>query len=274
MPEEWQWNASDGIPMFGWFSSAEPEIAGLVLVHGQGDHSGRYEHITKAMNQAGISVFGYDQRGHGRSGYQRGHILHYDQLITDLDQFINQAHHRIQEKPLFLYGQSMGGNVVLNYALRYPKKISAVAASSPWIKLAFEPSPIKVVLARAIDRIAPALSMKSGLEIKALSRNPEVCEKYQNDPLNHDRISARMYNDLYRAGLDLLDKASDFQIPIYVYHGTADRLTSHDASKEFAQRGNGKIVFRSWDGLFHETHNEPEGEIVIKTLVDWFLSKI
>ena len=274
MSEEWNWNASDGNPMFGWFSSANPEIAGLVLVHGQGDHSGRYMHIAKAMNQAGISVFGYDQRGHGKSGYQRGHIPNYDQLIADLDQFIGQAHNRLQGKPLFLYGQSMGGNVVLNYALRNPRKISAVAASSPWIKLAFEPSPIKVALARAIDRIAPSLSMKSGLEIQALSRSPEVCEKYQNDPLNHDRISTRMYNDVYRAGLNLLDKASDFQIPTYVYHGTADRLTSHDASKEFAQRGNEKITFRSWDGLFHETHNEPEGEIVIKTLVDWFLSKI
>lgn len=274
MREEWKWQANDGVSMYSWSSTANPEVAGLVLVHGQGEHSGRYTHITNAMNLAGISVFSYDQRGHGKSGFQRGHIPDYDQLLKDLDQIVDLAQNKIGQKPLFLYGQSMGGNLVLNYALQNPKKVTSVAASSPWIKLAFEPSPIKVVLARLIDKIVPSLSMKSGLDITALSRISEVCEKYQKDPLIHDQISARMYNDLYKAGLGLLEQATKFQVPAYVYHGTADRLTSHDASKEFSNLGKEKVTFRSWDGLFHETHNEPEGEIVIKTLVDWFLSKI
>lgn len=274
MKNEWILKTTDGLELCAWSSTVENEKAGLVIVHGQGEHSGRYEHITKAMNLANISVFSYDQRGHGRSNGQRGHIPNYDQLLGDLAQFVADVRVRIGQKPLFVYGHSMGGNVALNFAVKHANKISAVAASSPWVKLAFEPPAYKVVLAKVIDKIAPALSMASGLEIAALSRDTEVCEKYKNDPLNHDQITARMYNHVYQAGLDLLEAAPYFSVPAYVYHGSADRLTSPVASAEFAERSNGKVEFRLWDGFYHETHNEPGADMVIKTLVDWFVSKI
>jgi len=274
MNAEWIWQTSDGLDLSAWSSTVENEKAGLVIVHGQGEHSHRYEHITKALNNANISVFSYDQRGHGRSEGQRGHIPNYDNLLGDLARFVKDVRSRIGAKPLFLYGQSMGGNVALSFAVKHGDMISAVAASSPWIKLAFEPPAYKVFLAKVIDKVAPAMSMASGLEIAALSRNPVVCEKYKNDPLNHDQITARMYNHVYQAGLDLLDHASDLTVPAYVYHGSADRLTSPAASAEFAKRSNGKVEFRSWEGYYHETHNEPDGELVIEKLVDWFISKI
>lgn len=274
MKEEWVWKTSDNVDIQAWSSTVLDAKASIVIVHGQGEHSGRYAHITKAMNDAGINVFSYDQRGHGRSGFQRGHIPSYDQLLADLDNFVDQIRLKIDGLPLFIYGQSMGGNVALNYAFRSPDKIKAVAVSSPWIRLAFEPPAFKVFLAKAIDRIAPAMSLASGLEIKALSRDPLVCENYKNDPLNHDQITARMYNHLYSAGLRLLDPGLELRVPVYIYHGTADRLTSHDASAEFARKSNGLATFRSWDGYYHETHNDPDGNVVIAALVDWFLSKI
>lgn len=274
MKEEWIWQTSDGLKLNAWSSTVENAKAGLVIVHGQGEHSARYDHITKALNTANISVFSYDQRGHGTSEGQRGHIPNYDQLLGDLARFVDDVKAKIGQIPLFVYGQSMGGNVALNFALKYGDKLSAVAASSPWIKLAFEPPAYKVILAKVIDKIAPAMSMASGLEIAALSRDALVCEKYKNDPLNHDQITARMYNHVYQAGLELLEAAPQLSVPAYVYHGSADRLTSPSASAEFAKRSNGKVEFRLWEGFYHETHNDPGGDVVINALVDWFISKI
>jgi alpha-beta hydrolase superfamily lysophospholipase len=162
----------------------------------------------------------------------------------------------------------MGGNLVLNYALRRRPPIAGVVATSPWLRLAFAPPAWKVALGRAVDRIWPAFTQPSGLETRAISRDSAVVRAYEDDPLNHDRITARLFNRCYDAGLWALAHAAEFPLPLLLTHGSADRITSAEASREFAGRAL-KCTFRLWDGCYHEIHNEPEREEFFAFVREW-----
>ncbi|MBU0512591.1 MAG: lysophospholipase [Chloroflexi bacterium] len=262
--------ASDGLQLYaqGWQPDGGPH--GVVcLVHGLGEHSGRYAHLAAALNQAGYALLAFDLRGHGKSQGKRGHTPSYDALMNDIAVFLAEVEKRYPGIPLFLYGHSLGGNLVLNYALRRSPGLAGVVATAPSLKLAFEPPAIQVALGRGMDKIWPAFVQPNGLEIQALSRDPEVARKYQADPLVHDRISARLFVGFFEAGQWALDHASRFPLPLLLMHGSADRLTSHEASREFAARVGDEATLEIWDGLYHEIHNEPEQAQVFDTLIVW-----
>jgi alpha-beta hydrolase superfamily lysophospholipase len=163
----------------------------------------------------------------------------------------------------------LGGNLVLNYALRRRPRLAGVIATSPLLRLAFQPPAVKVTLGRIMNSLWPAFSQASGLETKALSRDPEVVRVYENDPLVHDHVSARMFMSFYQAGLWALEHAAEFPLPLLIMHGSADRLTSAEASREFADHVPGDCTFKLWDGLYHETHNEPQKQEVFNFLLTW-----
>lgn len=270
---EWSWQAADGTQIYaqGW----EPQQAtGVVcVVHGQGDHSGRYAHVAAALGEAGYATLTCDHRGHGKSQGPRGHTPSYEALLDEIDRLLEEAARRYPGRPRFLYGQSMGGNLALNYALRRRPPIAGVIATSPWLRLAFAPPAWKVVLGRALDRLAPSFTQASGLDITAIARDSEEVRAYAHDPLNHDQISPRLFNCCYAAGLWALDHAAEFPLPLLLMHGAADRITSAEASREFAAKAPG-CTFKRWDGCYHEVHNEPERQEMFAMTIDWLHAHI
>lgn len=263
------------VPLFARAWTPETPPRGVVcLVHGLGEHSGRYAPLAAHLNAAGFAVLAFDLRGHGRSGGKRGHFVYADAL-DDITRLVDEAQRRFGAVPRFLYGHSLGGNLVLNYILRRPvEKLHGAVASGPWLRLAFEPPAYKVFLARSVGKLLPTLLQPSGLQPEYLSRDPVVVKAYVEDPLVHDRISAGMFLEAYEAGLWALEHAADLKVPLLLMHGADDHLTSPEASREFCQRAGEKCTFRLWEGMYHEVHNEPGKEEVYRTVVDWLAQNL
>jgi len=273
--QEWNWQISDGLPMYSkdWKPEGKPKAV-VCLVHGLGEHIGRYEHVAAALTSKGYVLSGFDLRGHGKSGGPRGHTPSYDALMDDIAKFLDKAEEHFPGLPRFLYGHSLGGNLILNYPLLRKSTLAGVISTGPWIKLSFQPPASKISLAKIMNGILPGFSQPNGLETAALSRLPEVVTAYVNDPLVHDRISARMFLTVYEAGLWALEHASEIKMPILIMHGGADRITSLEASREFAEKAGEQVTLHIWEGLYHEIHNEPEQADVFKVMVEWLDSQI
>ena len=245
---------------------------GVVIIHGLGDHSGRYGHVAQAFNETGVSVLAPDLPGHGLSEGRRGHFPSYEQVLNLIGQALTYLGEAVSGQPLFLYGHSLGGNLVVNYALRRPQGLRGAIASGPWLRLAIQPPRWRVALARTVGRLLPAITQPNGLDPHDLSHDPQVVQAYIEDPLVHDRISAGLFLAAYQAGLWALENASRLQVPLLLMHGTADRLTSPEASAAFCARVGPLCTLRLWEGLYHEVHNEPQKAEVLATLRNWLES--
>ena len=267
---EWAWKSSDGLDMYarGWVPQGLPKAA-IMLVHGHGEHVARYDHVAAALTEKGYAMLGFDLRGHGKSGGPRGHTPSYDAMMDDIASFSQQTDQRYAGLPRFLYGHSLGGNLVLNYALRRKPDLHGVIATGPWLKLAFDPPASQVTLGRLMNGIAPGFVQHSKLDTRGLSHDQLVVDKYNNDPLVHDKISARLFVAIYDSGLWALEHAAEFPLPLLLMHGAADPLTSAKASQEFAQKAGNKVTLKVWDGLYHEIHNELEKAEVFNFMLDW-----
>lgn len=267
---EYGFKTSDGLSLYAQGWQPEGDLRGVVcLVHGLGEHSSRYPHLAEALNGAGYAVMAFDLRGHGKSEGKRGHFPSYEVILDDVGLLIDDARERYPALPCFLYGHSLGGGLVLNYALKRKPQLDGVISTAPALRLGFEPPAVKVALGRAMDKIWPAFVQPSGLDTKALSRDPNVVQAYELDPLVHDRASARLFVGFYEAGLFALDHAAELSLPLLLMHGAGDTITSPEASKEFAADAGKMCTLKIWDGLYHEIHNEPEQGDVFATVVDW-----
>jgi len=248
----------------------EKKIKAVVcLVHGMGDHSSRYVPLADALTKAGYVLMAFDLRGHGHSEGQRGHSPSYDALMDDIQIFLNRVDEKYPGKSKFLYGHSMGGNLVLNYVLLRKPELKGVICTSPQLALVFEPPKWKVALAKIISSLIPALSMTTGLPSTGLSRDKKVVDAYDNDPLTHSKITPRFFVNIDRASKNALKCASKFSLPLLLMHGSADSITSPEASAEFASKIKKDCTFKLWEGFYHELHNEPGKEKVVSFIIKW-----
>ena len=269
------WKSKDNIDIYAraWEPEQKPKAV-VCLVHGHGEHIARYEHVAAALTAAGYALIAYDQRGHGKSGGARGHTPTYDALMDDIANLLFQAATRYPGLPRFLYGHSMGGNEVINFALRRKPDLSGVIATGPWLKLAFEPPTMQVTLGRMMNRIAPGFTQNSKLDAAGLAHDQKVVDAYVQDPLVHDKVSARLFVEMYETGDWALAHAADFSLPLLLMHGSADRITSANASREFARNGGRNITLHIWDGSFHEIHNELNQAEVFKMMTLWMDARL
>ena len=267
---ETQLKSSDGLSLYAWTRRPSAKPKGVIAhVHGMGEHSRRYDHVTQYWDDHGYASAGFDLRGHGRSEGQRGHTPSYEQLMDDIALFLDWVMSELPGLPVTLYGHSMGGNLVLNYVIRRQPFIAGVVASAPYLRLAFEPPAWKVRMAEWIRWIVPTFSQSTGLELAALSRDPAVIARYQADPLVHDRITVTFFAEVHAAGETIIDRAAELMIPALVMHGSADRLTSPAGSLDFVDESSGKAILKVWEGFYHELHNEPGWEAVPAHVLDW-----
>jgi alpha-beta hydrolase superfamily lysophospholipase len=260
--------AQDGIGLH--FARWEPEgtpRAIVFLIHGIGEHTGRYTHVIGALNRAGFACWGIDLRGHGQSDGPRGHTPSLERLLDDISLMIHQNSHI---KPAFLYGHSLGATLALEFGRLRPEGLSGVIASAAWLRLRFDPPRYKIMLARVVPKFAPWLSLPSGLDVQALSRDESVVHAYVHDPLVHDRITAQLGAIMLNLADDLLAHPQSFHLPLLMMHGEDDHLTDPAATRAFFDgAGSSDKKLKLWPGLFHEIHNEPEQAEVIAELVSW-----
>jgi alpha-beta hydrolase superfamily lysophospholipase len=272
---EFERRTRDGLKLFfqGWETEGGSKAV-VCLIHGFQEHSNRYEHVAAYLAKEGFALLTFDLRGHGKSQGKRGHIPSYEALLDDISILEEEARKRLPGNKIFLYGHSLGGNLALNYTLRRKPKIAGVISTSPWLKLAYTPSSLKINLAHIINKLIPKFSMPSGLKPKDLSRDSAVVRAYENDPFIHNRISLYMYLNIVEAGKWALNHANKFTLPILIMHGGSDRITSAEASRQFADRVSGNCTYKLWPGLYHEIHNEPEKEKVVSFLTSWLNDRI
>jgi len=266
---EYTWKSKSGITVFGQSWLVENPKAVVGIIHGMGEHASRYNYLIDFLTSSGISVVAYDQIGHGRTGGKRGHVANYDMLLSCVGELSSKMVEIVPAKPIFLFGHSMGGNVLLNYLIKRNPKISGAIVSAPWLKLAFDPPAIQVKLAKFVSGILPGLVQSSNLDVKAISKDPKEVQRYVDDKLVHDKISTGFFVGVHNQGLWALEQAAELKTPLLIYHGTADKLTSHDASKAFSEKAKGDITFKSLEGYYHESHNEPEREELFKLILSW-----
>ncbi len=271
---EFEWKTGNDPQLYAqaWQPETEP-VAVVCLVHGLGEHSGRYAHLADFFCQVGYILLTFDLRGHGRSQGQRGHASDFGVLLDDISHLLEEAAKRYPGRARFLYGHSLGGSLVLDYALRRRPQLAGVIATGPGLRTAFEPPAWKVTLGKIMYRLWPALSMSNELDRQGLSRDPKVVRAYNSDPLVHDRVTARLGIDLLQSGLWAMEHAAEFPLPLLLMHGAADRITSAQASREFAAKAGDRCNLKIWDGLYHEIHNEPEKEQVFAFLLEWLKRK-
>jgi alpha-beta hydrolase superfamily lysophospholipase len=276
---EFTQQAPDGVQFYfqGWQPESQPKAI-VCLVHGVGEHTGRYAHVAEALNEAGFAMLGFDLRGHGKSGGPRGHSPSFDTLMDDIGRLLAEAAARYPDQPRFLYGHSLGGNLVLNYTLRRmatlseaerSRRVTGVVATSPALRMTTAPPSWKLTLGKAMYKLRPATQMTNGLDLDGLARDPAVIRAYTGDPLVHNKVSACLALDTLQAGEWALAHAAEFPLPLLLVHGTADRLTSAKATEEFAAKIPDDCTLKLWQGFYHETHNEPEKAEVLAFMIDW-----
>jgi len=264
-----------GIKLHGQFYTPETIKAVVLLVHGLGEHSRRYERtVVPFLANNSIAVVSYDQFGHGNSGGKRGWHPGYSHLLDAVDQMISKAADLFPEQPLFIYGHSMGGNIAINYCLQRKNAVTGLIATSPFLRLAFEPPKWKMTLGRILDKIMPSMTMPSDLDVNAISRDIEEVNAYQSDPLVHDRVSTGYSLELMKQGEWAISHAAEMEIPMLLMHGTDDRLTSYLASEEFENKARDNVKIVLYKGAYHELHHEPEREKMLVKIRSWIESQI
>ena len=212
----------------------ETPVAILFIVHGLGEHHGRYEEMAETFVENGIAVFAFDHRGHGLSEGKKGHADSIDQFIEDVEHVLMKCRSIFLEIPIILFGHSMGGQIVATYLDKIKsKEISGAIISSPWLRLVKPPSKQQLIISRLMVRIFPSITLSNGLYSRDISSVKEEVELYEKDPLVHDRISVALFKSLFAKGLYLSENAQSTKIPVLVCHGTDDKITSPDASEAY-----------------------------------------
>ncbi|MBQ4856082.1 alpha/beta hydrolase [Rhodanobacter sp. B2A1Ga4] len=273
---------ADGIEPTAWLAMADGHrlflrdwpLAGargaLLIVHGLGEHSGRYERLAAWFNQRGYAVRGYDQRGHGRTPGRRGGLRHGDDLLEDLATVYHDYANGLPHPPLLL-GHSLGGLVAARAVLDGRIAPPALLLSSPALRS--RESPRMIALARLLSRLAPNLPLRNGLDFDQLSHDRQVVADYRSDPLRHSWITPRLADFIFRAGAACIADAASLALPTLLLVADSDGLVDPAGSRAFARKAasSGQLTTRFFSTLYHELFNEAEpgrGQVLMQ-LGDW-----
>ena len=253
---------------FGQYWQPETVKAVVVIIHGMGEHSGRYEHVAKKLITNNFGVIAFDHFGHGKTTGKRGHNPGYDTVLKSISKLIDKAKEVFGNKPIFLYGHSMGGNAVLNYTLRKENNLSGTIATSPMLKLAFDPPAWKLSIGKLMQKIAPSITLPSELDVSHISRMQEEVDKYVNDPLVHDKISPNFSLSFFDAADWAIENASSLKTPMLLLHGTDDKIIDYKGTENFANKST-KADLKLYENGYHELQNDLCKDEMLQDIVNW-----
>lgn len=251
----------------------------LVFQHGIGEHSGRYQHLLDAFDDTRTAFYALDARGHGRSSGRRGYLTHFERFADDLGDLIRVARSENDGQPVFLLGHSLGGAIALDFALRPGNQahLRGLILSSAAIELPRSASNrLLKTAAGVLSPLLPSVVLDTQLRATDLSHDAEAVATYRADPLVHGRASVRMGHTLYNLSQGFYERAGQLTIPVYLFHGTADRITSPEGSKKFfARLTTDDKTLNLYEGLYHETINElpADREKVLTDLRKWGMDR-
>ncbi|MES2950978.1 MAG: lysophospholipase [Pseudomonadota bacterium] len=241
----------------------------VIVVHGLGEHAGRYDHVARQLNAWGFAVRGYDQCGHGESAGVRGSLPTDSRLLDDLADIVDSTRARMNDKtPLILLGHSMGGLVVGRFVSLAMRKVEGLVMSSPALDAGM--NGFQKLLVSILPKIAPDLRVGNGVKPQFVSHDPAVVAAYKADPLVHDRISARLAHFIATAGPQTLALAPQWTVPTLLLYAGDDRLLNPEGSRKFAATAPKDVVTaQCFDKLYHEIFNELDAKPVFAALQKW-----
>ncbi|PRY99819.1 alpha-beta hydrolase superfamily lysophospholipase [Marinilabilia salmonicolor] len=262
--------AGDGTFLIGrLWRPAGSAVAVICIVHGIGEHSGRYDQWARQFCNQGYLVYSVDLRGHGRSEGRRGHIDQINNYLDDIGSLIRLVKHNWDELPVFLYGHSMGGNLVLNFLLRKRQDFAGAIVTSPWLNLVNPPAPFIQKAASFLNHLFPKMTFPTGIKSSELSSIPEQQKSSDTDKLMHHKISVRLFNELKRSATEVLAHPSRFSIPLFFAHGTADAITDFKTTRQFSESIGDNAGFYGAKNARHELHCEPVAEDLYFFITSW-----
>ncbi len=255
---------------------ADKEKARLVVAHGLGEHSGRYNNIFDRFVPSGISIWALDFCGHGRSQGKRGHIDAFEQYTLDLKRLVGLSRESAPDgTKVFLLGHSLGGLIALNYTERYSDTIDGAIASSPGLGMKVQIPAVKAFMGKMMSSIWPGLSMGNELDATKISHDPDVVNAYRDDPLVHDRVTTRFFTEYLAAMEATNENVSGIGVPVLLQVAGDDHLVNAQTSKVFFE----KIAVKDktlcfYDSLYHEIYNELPADrgAVLDDLEAWLKS--
>ena len=247
-----------------------PARALVLVVHGAGEHSGRYLDLAKQFTARGFAVAALDHPNHGRSQGRYGHVDRFDDFLETLGIFHRRASARFPGIPVFLLGHRMGGLISSLYLLTHQQDFQGCILSGPAIKTDIEPGKLQMLLIRLLSAVAPTVGVIQ-LDANGVSRDPEQVALYVNDPLvNHGKMTARKVSELFHAMSHIQRHAGEITLPMLLLHGEADSMASAEGSRFLdAHIGSLDKTLTIYPGLYHEIFNEPEREQVLGDVLDW-----
>lgn len=257
----------------------EPRRGTVVIVHGLGEHIGRYEHVAAYLNGVGWNVVGYDHRGHGRSEGPKGALNTHHDLLRDLAMVIDAAR-EAHPGPLVLLGHSLGGVIASRFVAEeladapadWSRPVDALVLTSPALDPGMNAAQ-KLMLSLA-EPVTPNLAVNNGLNPAWVSRDPAVVQRYKDDPLVHDRITPKMVRFILDGGELSILRAPRWKVPTLLMWAGADKCVAPAGSQAFAAKAPKNVVSsREYPGLFHEILNEPEKGEVLDTLGAWLAGR-
>ncbi|HKP84625.1 MAG TPA: lysophospholipase [Blastocatellia bacterium] len=242
----------------------------VLIIHGFGEHCGRYGPLTDHLVNKTYTVTAYDHRGHGLSDGLPGHVESFSEYETDLQKMVAYVRARSKSSRLYLIGHSMGGLVALRYLAEKGRDVSAAIISAPLIAVAVPVPAHKLMIARVSARMAPRMRLDNEINPAFLSRDPEVGKAYAADPLVNRKVSARWFAEAARAMEEVKARAQQITLPLLVMHGTEDKLASAIATKQlFEQIGSKDKELILYPGYYHELFNEPEKHDIFERVTSW-----
>ncbi len=240
-----------------WFP--EETKAYFLIAHGLGEHGERYAHMADFFNQKQIGVVAPDFRGHGRTPGKRGHINSLTNVVNDLDAVRQHILQTNGQKPVILFGHSMGGLIACRYLLDYQQNLRAAILSAPAIGIKAEPPAWQKKLVSALASLLPSMTLNNGLDAAWLSHDQHVVQAYRDDPLVHPKISLRLFLEMDQNGKQCLNRAGDIKLPVMLIYGGQDRIIdSAKAHAAFEQLSNSNKTEFVVQDAYHEVHNEPD----------------
>ncbi len=251
----------------------------VVIAHGLGEHSGRYEHVAAALVEAGCAVYAIDHRGHGKSAGPRAFVDRFANAVDDInalvDIVVEEQRPRTNKNPIFLLGHSMGGALALSYALKYGERLSGLVLSGPAVALDGAP-PLIGPISKLLSHLAPKLGTFP-IDPALTSRDPEMVAAYVRDPLNaHGKVPMRTLAEIVKFTEWLPAVLPMIQLPLLVMHGGEDKLAGVSGSRMVVDRvASTDKLLKVYDGLYHEIFNEKpdDRKRVIEDMTSWIESR-
>ena len=251
-----------------------PSRAVLVNLHGLGDHSSLYPTLVEHFQSRGITVHAMDLRGNGRSGGQRAYVERWEEFRGDLHRFLELVREEEASRPVFLLGNSLGGLIVLDYALHHPDGLRGVIAASPPLGRLGVPA-LLLALGRVMSRVWPRFSVRTGMDLSGLARDPVVTQTVLADPLFHRLGTARLSTEVVATIARVQAAAPKFPLPLLVLHGSADRMVPPEGTREFMARvGHPDRELREYAGAYHVLFADLDHERVLTDVERWIEARL